>query len=151
MGKHNRIVKKSKFKTTKGIEYKVLFRKPDARWFQDADGYCQDPNTEEPKIVVNPYLTDQSELNTIIQCTNNIIQKPETTIIITFTISFCTSHPKTNCKTKIFCFIRHCETLNVRVRFTSTTMASLDTLSRKPLTLLYCIFSLIFSKFRSEN
>ena len=66
MGKDNRIIKKSKFKTTKGVEYKVLFRKPDARWFDDADGYCQDPNSENPKILVNPYLTDQSELNTII-------------------------------------------------------------------------------------
>ena len=60
------IKKETKFKTTKGVEYKVLFKKPNKRWFDDADGYCQDPNSKNPKIVINPYLTDQSELNTII-------------------------------------------------------------------------------------
>jgi Zn-dependent peptidase ImmA (M78 family) len=30
------------------------------------DGVCLNPETEQPKIYINPYLTNQSELNTVI-------------------------------------------------------------------------------------
>ena len=52
------------FKTPKGAQYEVIFRKPDRRL--KADGTCADPKEEFPKIYVNPHLTKQSELNTII-------------------------------------------------------------------------------------
>jgi len=54
------------FKNTKGIEYKVIFRKPNSKWYGDIDGYCEDPQEKDPKIYINPYLTKQSELNTVI-------------------------------------------------------------------------------------
>ena len=59
--------KNFKFKTLDGVVYEVIFRKPDKRHFgDDCDGICTDPNNENPKIHISPYLTDQSELNTII-------------------------------------------------------------------------------------
>ena len=66
MSKHNSIPNKSKFKNLDEVEYKVLFRKHDGRWYGEADGICQSPDEKNPKIFINPYLTDQSELNTII-------------------------------------------------------------------------------------
>ena len=54
------------FKNGKGIEYEILFRKPDKKHFGEADGICTDPDAESPKIHINPYLTKQSELNTVI-------------------------------------------------------------------------------------
>ena len=66
MAKHNSIPNKSKFKNLDNIEYKVLFKKPDKRWYGKADGVCQAPDEKNPNIFINPYLTDQSELNTII-------------------------------------------------------------------------------------
>ena len=55
-----------KFKNAKGIEYEVLFRKPNQKHYGDADGICSDPNGCKPKIHISPYLTPQSELNTCI-------------------------------------------------------------------------------------
>ena len=66
MSEHSTIPNKSKFKNLDDIEYKVLFRKPDSRWYGKADGVCQAPDEKNPNIFINPYLTDQSELNTII-------------------------------------------------------------------------------------
>ena len=54
------------FKNAKGIEYEIIFRKPDKKHFGEADGICTDPDKESPKIHINPYLTKQSELNTVI-------------------------------------------------------------------------------------
>ena len=56
-----------KFKNTKGIEYEVLFKKPNKRLFGDGcDGTCEDPEERKPKICISPYLTKQTELNTCI-------------------------------------------------------------------------------------
>jgi hypothetical protein len=55
-----------KFKNSKGIEYEVLFRKPNERHYGDADGTCANPGVPNPKIHISPYLTLQSELNTCI-------------------------------------------------------------------------------------
>ena len=66
MNKDNNIPNKSKFTNLDDIEYKVLFRKPDVRWYGKVDGICQDPRDKNPNIFINPYLTDQSEMNTII-------------------------------------------------------------------------------------
>ena len=54
------------FSNAEGVKYEVLFRKPDERIYDGADGYCTDPSEENPQIHINPYLTKQSELNTII-------------------------------------------------------------------------------------
>jgi len=54
------------FINCEGVEYEVLFRKPNKRWFDDADGICNDPHDLHPKIHISPYLTKQSELNTAI-------------------------------------------------------------------------------------
>ena len=54
------------FKTPKGAKYEILFRKPDKRHFDDADGICTPPKSPHPKIHINPKLTDQSSLNTAI-------------------------------------------------------------------------------------
>jgi len=54
------------FKNTKGVEYEISFRKPDKRAYGDADGVCYPPEDKHPKIFINPNLTSQNELNTII-------------------------------------------------------------------------------------
>ena len=54
------------FKNSEGIEYEIIFRKPDERHFGEADGICLDPKTERPKIHIHPDLTKYMELNTII-------------------------------------------------------------------------------------
>ena len=55
------------FRNCKGIEYEVIFRKPDKRIFgEECDGICEDPEEKNPKICINPYNTKQTELNTCI-------------------------------------------------------------------------------------
>ena len=54
------------FKNTKGVEYEVLFYKPNKEVYDGAVGICDDPAEKDPKILINPYLSDQSELNTSI-------------------------------------------------------------------------------------
>jgi len=56
------------FKNPKGVTYEVIFRKPNKMHYgKDCDGVCYDPEDEiPPKILINPYLTSQSELNTSI-------------------------------------------------------------------------------------
>lgn len=55
------------FKNTKGVEYEIIFRKPNKNAYgEDCDGVCFDPNEKNPKILISPYLTKQSELNTVI-------------------------------------------------------------------------------------
>ena len=56
-----------KFRNCKGVEYEVVFRKPDKRIYgEDCDGTCEDPSEEHPKICISPYNTKQTELNTCI-------------------------------------------------------------------------------------
>tara|TARA_R100000808_G_scaffold11976_1_gene30285 strand:+ start:17605 stop:17913 length:309 start_codon:yes stop_codon:yes gene_type:complete len=54
------------FTNSEGIEYEVIFRKPDKRHFGKADGICTAPNGKNPKIHINPNLTSKSEFNTIV-------------------------------------------------------------------------------------
>ena len=54
------------FKNSEGVEYEIIYRKPDERHFGDADGICVDPHKESPKIHIRPDLTKYMELNTII-------------------------------------------------------------------------------------
>lgn len=81
MGKKTRVKKASKkrakrkvraqnvpftFKNAAGIEYEVLYTKPNSHHYGDADGTCSPPDEENPRIHINPYLTKQSELNTVV-------------------------------------------------------------------------------------
>ena len=55
------------FKNSEGVEYEIIFRKPDSRHFGEADGICVDPSdSSKPKIHIHPELTKYAELNTII-------------------------------------------------------------------------------------
>ena len=55
------------FKNSKGVEYKVFFHKPNHKLYgSDCHGVCSNPKDKNPKILISPYLTNQSELNTII-------------------------------------------------------------------------------------
>jgi hypothetical protein len=53
-----------KFKTSKGIEYQVVWRKPDRR--HKAVGLCSSPKDDSPRIQISPHLSKQNELNTSI-------------------------------------------------------------------------------------
>ena len=53
-----------KFKTSKGIEYQVVWRKPDRR--QKAVGLCSSPKDDSPRVQISPHLSKQNELNTSI-------------------------------------------------------------------------------------
>ena len=54
------------FKNSKGIEYEVLFYRPNKKIYNDAVGLCHDPKEKNPKIYIHPDQTDQGELNTAI-------------------------------------------------------------------------------------
>ena len=55
------------FKNNDGVEYEVIFRKPDKRHFGgDCDGICTPPDSLDPKIHISPNLTTQTQLNTSI-------------------------------------------------------------------------------------
>ena len=55
------------FKNANGVEYRVIFRKPNSRFFgDDCDGTCSPPDSKNPKILINPHNTEQTQLNTII-------------------------------------------------------------------------------------
>jgi hypothetical protein len=61
-----------KFKNGEGIEFEIIFRKPDKRtWGDDCDGVCFLPSGDKSKIYVNPWRTDQTHLNTIIHETTH--------------------------------------------------------------------------------
>ena len=51
------------FKNSDGVEYEVLYTKPNSLHYGDADGTCSPPDEETPKIHINPYLTKRNELN----------------------------------------------------------------------------------------
>ena len=53
-----------KFKTARGIQYEVIWRKPDRR--HRAVGLCSDPKDESPRVQISPHLGKQNELNTSI-------------------------------------------------------------------------------------
>ena len=53
-----------KFKTSKGIQYEVVFRKPDKR--HKAVGLCSSPKDDSPRVQISPHLSKQVELNTSI-------------------------------------------------------------------------------------
>ena len=53
-----------RFKNGKGVEYHVIFRKPDRRL--GADGTCAPPDSKNPVIEISPYLSTRGELNTAI-------------------------------------------------------------------------------------
>jgi len=55
-----------KFRNLDGIRYEVYFVKPNTAYYGDVHGLCDDPEEKNAKIYINPYLTQKSELNTII-------------------------------------------------------------------------------------
>lgn len=55
-----------KFRNVQGIKYKVYFVKPNENYYGEVHGLCDNPEEENAKIYINPYLTQKSELNTII-------------------------------------------------------------------------------------
>jgi Zn-dependent peptidase ImmA (M78 family) len=55
-----------KFTNTKGVHYEAIFRKPDSRAYDDADGICYDPDDPQPKIYIKPGMSPQRELNTCV-------------------------------------------------------------------------------------
>ena len=55
-----------KFRNAHGVRYEVRFRKPNTAHFGKADGYCDDPEEDYPRIYINPHLGLKSELNTIV-------------------------------------------------------------------------------------
>ena len=55
------------FKNCEGAKYEVIFNKPNAKHFgEDTEGVCHPPNETTSKVYISPYLTKQSELNTVI-------------------------------------------------------------------------------------
>ena len=55
-----------KFRNANGIRYEVYFVKPNEAYYGDVHGLCDDPEEKDAKIYINPYLTQKSELNTIV-------------------------------------------------------------------------------------
>ena len=55
-----------KFKNSDGVQYEMLFKKPDKRVANEADGWCESPYRKEPRILINPYRTPQTQLNSIV-------------------------------------------------------------------------------------
>ena len=55
-----------KFKNGDGTQYKLLFKKPDKRVAAHADGWCESPYGKKPRILINPYRTPQTQLNSIV-------------------------------------------------------------------------------------
>ena len=56
-----------KFKNAQGVEYELAFRKPDQRLYgEDCDGICTPPDKPNPKVLINPHRTDQTQLNSLI-------------------------------------------------------------------------------------
>ena len=71
------------FKNGRGVKYEVLFRKPNSKYYGNADGICASPSEDHPRIHINPNLTSQSELNTAIHEMAHAFfwDKPETEIL----------------------------------------------------------------------
>lgn len=56
-----------RFRNSEGAEYEVYFVKPNkAHYGEGTLGLCESPEFEHAKIYVSPYLSEKSELNTII-------------------------------------------------------------------------------------
>ena len=59
-------MKRIKFKNADNIEYEILFRKPDKRAAPGADGMCYHPCDDAAHILINPFRTPHTQLNTIV-------------------------------------------------------------------------------------
>ena len=56
-----------KFKNAQDVEYELIFRKPDQRYYgDDCDGVCSSPDKPNPRVLINPHRTDQTQLNSLI-------------------------------------------------------------------------------------
>lgn len=54
-----------KFKNFEGAEYSVNYNKPSAKY--KASGLCDNPNTKNPQIHVDPSLLTRRQLNVLIE------------------------------------------------------------------------------------
>lgn len=54
-----------KFKNFEGVEYTVNYNKPLARY--KASGLCDNPDTKDPQILVDPTLLTRRQLNVLIE------------------------------------------------------------------------------------
>lgn len=54
-----------KFKNFENIEYEVLYVKP--KFNRLVDGLCDNPETKNPQIVIDPALLDRRKLNVLIE------------------------------------------------------------------------------------
>jgi len=54
-----------KFKNFEGVEYTVNYNKPLARY--KASGLCDNPDTKDPQILIDPTLLTRRQLNVLIE------------------------------------------------------------------------------------
>ncbi len=54
-----------KFKNSDGIEYELIWKKPHHTY--NADGLCYSPDTDNPKIFVDPELKKRRKTSTLIE------------------------------------------------------------------------------------
>lgn len=54
-----------KFKNSKGVEFEILFRKPDKR-NGECDGLCYGGGPDPGKIFIKPGMSAKRELNTVV-------------------------------------------------------------------------------------
>lgn len=57
--------KSSKFKNNEGVEYKIIWVAPAKR--EKADGLCDNPETNKPKIWIDPELKHRRKLKVLIE------------------------------------------------------------------------------------
>lgn len=54
-----------KFKNFEGTQYEVIYAKPHSRY--RASGLCDNPNSKNPSILVDPSLQTRRQLNVLIE------------------------------------------------------------------------------------
>jgi len=54
-----------KFNNFEGVQYEVIYAKPHGRY--NASGLCDNPNSKNPSILVDPSLKKRRQLNVIIE------------------------------------------------------------------------------------
>lgn len=54
-----------KFKNSDGVEYELIWKKPHHTY--NADGLCYSPESDEPKILVDPKLKKRRKMSTLIE------------------------------------------------------------------------------------
>tara|TARA_R110001583_G_scaffold6153_2_gene32004 strand:- start:571 stop:909 length:339 start_codon:yes stop_codon:yes gene_type:complete len=54
-----------KFKTSDGIEYELIWKKPHHTY--NADGLCYSPDSDKPRILVDPTLKERRKMSTLIE------------------------------------------------------------------------------------